>query len=99
MRDDQRRPVSDVSSGITVRNLAPSIPLIPRSVRRHIAAKNALDILLGLLYPEPTKAGFSEGTDYEILASDNPSSVVVSYQLPGTDLRVELKPLPHELFD
>jgi hypothetical protein len=98
-RDAEGRPTGGSSSALIVRNLAPSFPLIPRSVRRQIATKHALDILLGLVYPEPSKNGFSKSTDYGIVTSDHPSGVVVSYKLSGSEPRVELKPLPHELFD
>jgi hypothetical protein len=99
IRDDQGRPVSGEGSGVTVRNLAPSLPLIPRSVRRQIAAKHALDILLGLVHPQPHKDGFSRSVDYGILTEERENGVVLSYQLPGSDTRVELKPLPRELFE
>jgi hypothetical protein len=97
-RDEQGRPIGE-SSGVTVRNLAPSLPLIPRSARRQIAAKHALDILLGLAYPQAHKDGFRKSTDYGIVTADHPRGVMVSYQLPGTELRIELNPLPEELFD
>jgi hypothetical protein len=98
-RDAQGRPIGGHSGGAAVRNLVPSLPLIPRSTRRQIAAKSGLDILLGLAYHQPRKDGLSKGTDFGILTADRQSGVVVSYQLPGSDKRVELKPMPRELFE
>jgi hypothetical protein len=102
VRDDRGRPTGGQSRGVAVRNLGPSLPLIPRSARRQMAAKHALDILLGLAYPQPQLQGdgfrFSRSTDYGVLTADGPSGVVVSYHRPGSDERVELTPLPQELF-
>jgi hypothetical protein len=98
-RDDQGRPTGGSHSGVTVGKLAPSAPWIPRSARRQIAAKSALDTLLEIFYPAPFAPGFHKSTDYRILSEDRPTGVVLSYQLPGSDTRVELRTLPHELFD
>jgi hypothetical protein len=98
-RDHQGRPVGGSGSSVTVRDLGRSSRLIPVGVRRQLAAKRALNILLELFYHQPHKDGFSKGTDYGVLTEDRESGVVVSYVLPGSDSRVELKPLPRELFE
>jgi hypothetical protein len=98
-RDGDGRPVSGTGRGASVRKLAPSLPFIPRGVRRQIAAKTALGILLDLAYPKSHTDGFSRSTDYSVLTQDTRSGVTVSYQLPGSDARVALKPLPRELFE
>ena len=72
-RNDQGRPVSGSGSGVTVRDLGPSLRLIPAGARRQLAAKQALDILLELFYPQPHKDGFSKGADYGILTEDRES--------------------------
>jgi hypothetical protein len=102
-RDDLGRPIGGHGSGVAIRDLVSSLLLIPRSAPRQIAVKSGLSALLDLAYPQPKPQedgfSFTRSADYGIATSDSPNRVLVSYQVPGSDERIELKRLPRELFE
>lgn len=99
-RDERGRLLSTDSSGVSVRGgLGPWMPFLPRSLRRRLAAQNALETLLGLFYEPDQGAGFHRSVNCAVNATASGGGISLSYTMPGTSEAITLRPLPEDLFE
>lgn len=97
-RDDQYGPPAAHGSGLSVRGLGPWVPFLPRSLRRRLAAQNALETLLGLFYDPDQGDGFHRSINYKVTTTVAGDEMTLSYTMPGTCTPITLGPLPGKLF-